>query len=634
MAQKSRFKETLPMGKRTSPGPQAEDMAAPPAETVSLESATPPRTVSGRDRYREIAFFLPYARGVKGLITGTLICAFLVHVFRMPIMYIPTVLATAMEGTPDKEPIYRFLKWVMASVACMAIFTLARNYFSILFGESVLWSIRKDLYNRLERLSMISVLNRGAGEFVQRLTRDVHRIRDLFSETFVQIFDESSRGLLCAAACFYLEPVLTAIILMLFLVIWPIMKWINNRVERNSKELLTLSEKIIGRMVESISGFREIIASGKFEHFASRFGVLLTESKKFGVRTSMWGQFGNLIPQTVITYLILTVYWFGAGKLESGRDVGLLITYMMYLQQVLPVLGITAMATSEIAMATPSMREVRILLEKDTAPKTTPDHEMTTRVVKEEIESIRFENVSLKLSGRTIVKDLTFEIPGGKMTAIIGQSGAGKTTIFNLLLRLISPTSGTIWINDTPLEKIDNNQLRRLLGVIPQDPFIFDQSLRENLLVADFNPTADGQLNRVIQMAQLSGIIESRDGGLDASVGYMGSRLSGGERQRIALGRLFLQNPRVIICDEYTANIDVKTARLIQETMRTEFADRTRIVITHELYTIKGADHIIVLDRGRVESVGVHETLIGKPGLYRDLWEVQQLEESRVNGHG
>ncbi len=623
------------MGKRSTPGPQAEDIATPPTDSVPLGGSLTEEESSGRSRYQEVAFFLPYAKPLKGLIAGTLVCAFLVHLFRMPIMVIPTVLATAMEGaTPDKQPIFQFLKWVMASVGCMAIFTLARNYFSIAFGESLLWSIRRDIYHRLERLSMISVLNRGAGEFVQRLTRDVHRIRDLFSETFVQIFDEAARGILCAAACLYLEPVLTLSILVLFLVVWPIMKWVNNRVERNAKQLLGLSEKIISNLVESISGFRDIIASGKFDHFASRFGHLLTESKKYGVRTSMWGQFGNLIPQTVITYLILTVYWVGAGKLDSGRDVGILITYMMYLQQVLPVLGIVAMATSEIAMATPSMREVRILLEKETAPQTDSELDITTRPLKDEIESIRFEKVSLVLSGRTIVKDLTFEIPGGKMTAIIGQSGAGKTTIFNLLLRLISPTSGTIWINDSPLEKIDNGQLRRLLGVIPQDPFIFDQSLRENLLVADFQPGSEDHLNRAIRMSQLTGLIETRDGGLDASVGFMGSRLSGGERQRIALGRLFLQNPQIIICDEYTANIDVKTARLIQETMRTEFADRTRIVITHELYTVKGADHIIVLERGKVETVGVHESLIAKRGLYRDLWEVQQLEESRVNNDG
>ncbi len=222
---------------------------------------------------------------------------------------------------------------------------------------------------------------------------------------------------------------------------------------------------------------------------------------------------------------------------------------------------------------------------------------------------------------------MTFEIPGGKFTAVVGQSGAGKTTIFHLLLRLLEPSEGTIWINDRPLAEIDATQLRRLLGFIPQNPFIFNQSLRDNLLVAVEDDHPQAAIDRAVEMAQLHELVERRsnEGGLNASAGYMGARLSGGERQRIALGRLLLQDPRVIVCDEYTANIDVRTARLIHEAIRDQFAGRTRIVITHELYTIRGADHIVVLDDGRVAQTGSHDALIAKPGLYRALWEVQTL---------
>lgn len=227
-----------------------------------------------------------------------------------------------------------------------------------------------------------------------------------------------------------------------------------------------------------------------------------------------------------------------------------------------------------------------------------------------------------------ILKDLNFEIPGGKFTAIVGESGSGKTTIFHLIVRLLEPTCGRIWINDVPLRAVPLEQLRHLIGFIPQNPFIFNQSLRENLLMASPDASVDDSaLAHAVETSQLGEVIQQRasEGGLDAAAGHMGGRLSGGERQRIALGRLLLQDPQIIVCDEYTANIDVKTARVIDRTIHDTFADRTRVVITHQLYTISGADQIIVVDKGTVVQTGVHDQLVQQPGLYQSLWQVQTL---------
>jgi ABC-type multidrug transport system fused ATPase/permease subunit len=194
-----------------------------------------------------------------------------------------------------------------------------------------------------------------------------------------------------------------------------------------------------------------------------------------------------------------------------------------------------------------------------------------------------------------------------------------------LLLRLLDPTNGRILINDQLLESIDEKLLKKMIGLIPQDPFVFNCSIRENLLMASGNALDEDLLTRAIELAQLREFIQSRREGLDFIAGHMGRNLSAGEKQRLALARLVLQDPEIIICDEYTANIDVKIAGLIHEVMRTEFAGRTRIIITHQLYTIKGADHIIVLDQGEIAQAGTHEELLADPGVYRDLWELQKL---------
>lgn len=615
-----------------------------------------------RTRLQEVWYFFRYLKPLKWLVLLTILCGFLVNVARTPIMMVPIVLTKAMEPSPppgleppasteiessppaqsnlserffgiligevnDKSDVFRWLRIVGFSIAVMTALTILRGYLGIKVSESLLRSIRGDVYDRLDQLSMLSVFERGAGPFVQRLTRDVYTIQGLFSGTFIQIIDETSRGLVCAVLCFLIDWKLTAILIVIFLFVWPIVKWVNNQVEHNAKVMLGLSENVISNMVESIGGFRDILAAGKFDYFARRFQSLLDETKRMGIRTGMWGQFSGLFPSTLMSFLILAAYWVFTDRMRSPGDIGIMITYMMYLQQVLPVFGILGGAATEVAMAAPSAHEVRILLEPGPMAPPVPTG---SRTVTKPIESIRFENVSLSLGGPPIVENLNFEIPGGKMTAIIGQSGAGKTTIFNLLLRLIPPTHGGIFINNVPLQDIDDAHLRRILGIIPQNPFIFDQTIRDNLLMAEVHDGSGEALNRTVRMAQLEEIERKRahEGGLDAPAGYMGTRLSGGERQRIALGRLVLQDPDIIICDEYTANIDVKTAQLIQKTMREDFGDRTRVVITHELYTIKGADHIIVLGHGRVADEGVHEDLLKRPGLYRDLWEVQRLEES------
>ena len=193
------------------------------------------------------------------------------------------------------------------------------------------------------------------------------------------------------------------------------------------------------------------------------------------------------------------------------------------------------------------------------------------------------------------------------------------------MLRLLDPTNGRILINGHLLEAVDEKQLKKLMGLIPQDPFVFNCSLRDNLLMASADGVDDKLLNRAVDLAQMREFVQAREGGLDFVAGHMGRNLSAGEKQRLALARLIVQDPEIIICDEYTANIDVKTAGLIHEVMRSEFSDRTRIIITHQLYTIKGADHIIVLDKGTIVQAGTHEELLSQPGVYRDLWELQKL---------
>ncbi|HLX64178.1 MAG TPA: ABC transporter ATP-binding protein [Planctomycetota bacterium] len=236
--------------------------------------------------------------------------------------------------------------------------------------------------------------------------------------------------------------------------------------------------------------------------------------------------------------------------------------------------------------------------------------------------------VETETAVKPVLDNVTFRIRPGTFAAIVGQSGSGKTTLFYLLLRLLEPIAGDILLGGLSLGEIPLKLLRDYVGFIPQAPFIFSGTIRQNLLMgANDGEISDERIQYAVEMAKLGALISKRrkDGGLDAPVGAGGASLSAGERQRIALARVFLRNPGIVVCDEYTANIDIATAKLIHSALKNEFAGKTRIVITHQLYTVRGADCIFVLDEGRIVDQGRHDDLLNKEGLYREMWDVQRL---------
>ena len=585
----------------------------PPPPGSDVDPGPPPL------RWSVVKYFFRYLRPLRGLVVLLVMCTVLTGLVPLPMSFLPMVL-TQHFNDPDYLNFY--LALVLATFLIGVVLGIARAYWGSLLGEAIVRALRRDVFGNLERLSMLAVYSRGPGKYVQQLGRDVYSVRQLFGDTLLRASMEVAMGLATLVSMLILQPVLTVVLMVLFGGMrWPV-RLINKKVEFHAGRARDLMEAIMSQVVEYVGGFRDIVAAGRFRVFADRFDGMLQESQRANVRTSLWGQMSGVVPSTVVSLAVLAVYFFWLKRATSVADVGAIITYAGLLSQMFPAMMALVQASTELAMAMPSLQSLKQVL--DQPPSTVrPD----TVPLRGDIGSIRFDHVALELEGRRIIEDLTFEIPSGKLTAIVGQSGAGKTTLFHLLLRLLEPTSGTILIGQRPVDGYTLDSLRAQIGFIPQNPFIFNDTLRENVLLASPEAPPPEKLARAIEIAQLREVVEHRQtqGGLDAVAGYMGSRLSGGEKQRVALARLVLRDPQVIICDEYTANVDARTAFLIQEAMRTYFAGRTRVVITHELANARGADRIIVIDQGRVVQQGTHEDLREQPGLYRQLLEVQSV---------
>lgn len=572
-----------------------------------------------RDRLRLALYFARYLRPRWGLVVLVLVSTVLVALARLPISFLPKVLT---ENFSDPPRVMLYFGLVLAAIVVGSGINVLRHYWSTCLGEMMIRMLRRDVLANLERLSMLVVYSKGPGQFVQQTGRDTYAVREVFSEVLGQYWLEVAIGICFLVPMFLLEPSLSVGVTVVLVATPWIVRWINRRVEMHARRARELSQESMGQLVEYVGGFRDLLAAGQFRRTTVRFDELLEATQRVNIRTSMWSMLAGLAPSLIVSFTLITVYYFGYRGVRDVSELGQVITYVALVSQLFPALMAVTQFTTLLATNAPSMAALKEMLEQPPVADSP-----AAQPLRPPLGSIRFEHVTIELEGRRILDDVSFEIPHGQLTAVVGESGAGKTTLFYGLLRLIEPSAGTILIHDRPIADFTLDSLRAQIGFIPQNPFIFNQSLRENILLASAEPVSAEQLATVLERSQLTEVVARRqqEGGLESVAGYLGNRLSGGEKQRIALARLILRDPQIIVCDEYTANVDVKTARLIHESMRTHFASRTRMVITHELANARGADWIVVLERGRVVQQGRHEELCGRPGLYRELLEVQRI---------
>lgn len=519
---------------------------------------------------------------------------------------------------------------------------LVARYFSSRIGEGLIYDLRTEVYDHVQRQSIAFFTRAQTGALISRLNNDVLGAQQAFTSTLGGVLGNLISATIVLIAMFALSWQVTVVSLLLVpLFLFPA-RWMGRRLQVMTREQMGLNAEMSTQMTErfNVAGALLVKLFGRPEDEAGAFSGRAARVRDIGVRMAMANRWFFTALALVGSLATAIAYGLGGNLVVSGAlTIGTLLALVGLLAQLYGPL--TALSNVRVDIMTALVSFERVFEVLDLTPmvvqapgaRDLPPGPLDVRFADVGFRYPRPSDVSLASleaiarelpegDGEPVLVDLDFEVPAGTMTALVGPSGAGKTTITGLMTRLYDPTQGSVLIGGMDIREVTFESLRSSIGVVTQDSHLFHDTIRMNLLYARPEATEE-EVREACRAANILPLIDQLPDGLDTVVGDRGHRLSGGEKQRIALARLLLKAPRVVVLDEATAHLDSESEAAVQRALDGALVGRTSIVIAHRLSTILRADQILVVENGRVVERGTHETLLAANGLYADLYRTQ-----------
>ena len=573
----------------------------------------------------------PYIRNYKGRIFGALFLVVLQvlanvlepFIFGLIITEITNNVIDIFNGTPDAGLNYSYIYMMLVIYFIRGVIGQFSAYGSTFLMteavQSMTFDLRTTISNKLNRLPVSYFDSRQFGDILNRITNDIDTISNAFQMSVLQVFNAVLQLSMVIIMMLLIQWQFALIMLVIIPVSGLIAKTMINKSQPYFKEQADALGRMNGFVQENLTGFNEIKLYGREYQSAEEFRTITTQLSEVGFRAS----FTSGLIRPLITFVAHSAYvviaLFGGLLTLAGRmTIGNLQAFTQYVWQVNQPMQMLSQLTGLVQSAAAAITRVfEVIDEAD------EEQAFTEQVSNQFDGGVDFDDVSFSYtSEKTLIQNFDVKVKPGETIAIVGPTGAGKTTLINLLMRFYDVDNGQITIEGKDIRQLSRQEYRSLFGMVLQDTWLFEGSIKENLRFGNLNAT-DKEIVEAAKVANVDHFIRTLPGGYDMVINQESSNISQGQKQLLTIARALLSDPKILILDEATSSVDTRLEILIQKAMDRLMEGRTSFVIAHRLSTIQDADRILVMNNGQIIETGTHDELVAQDGFYNKLYQSQ-----------
>lgn len=579
---------------------------------------------------REFRRLLPYVRNYRGGVIAGLVLVVLSNAFTIAGPFLLKEAIDALTESLSRDVIVRYALLIVGAAVLSGAARFGMRQLLNSISRRIEADLRVDLFDHLLRLPPQFYDEWRTGDLMSRMTNDVLAVRQVVGPAIMYLVNTTAVSLFALALMIWISPTLTAFAMIPMILMPVAVVWFGRKIHARFERIQEQFSNLSNFAQENLAGIRIVKAYAREDDQTRRFS---DHSREYMERNldlaKIWGGFFPTL-QFLGGLGALIVLWAGGYEVMSGAiTLGDFVAFGFYLTLLIWPMIAVGWVTNLFQRGAASMRRLNALFDTDPAIRDAED--AVASPIRGRVE---FVNVWFRYPGteRWVLEDVSFTIEAGMTVALVGATASGKSTVARLIGRLYDVTRGAVLIDGVDIRKRRLDALREAIAVVPQDTFLFSESLRDNLLLGDSGDGPEARLRRSIEVAQLTDTLEEIPYGLDTMLGERGINLSGGQKQRATIARALYRDAPILILDDALSAVDTVTEEAILEGLRSYIDRRTSIIVSHRVSAIAGADRIFVFDDGRLAEEGTHAELIEAGGVYARLLERQLLSEELQAG--